>query len=717
VALATHSAVIQAKCQLLHTGLCDGLESDRSTLCGLRDAWVIQLVVLVSIQGAEPAELVDPAFLPAGADRNVRTTREQSPAGATENVLMLRGRRSAMMAAGDDEIATVSQRQQAFAEMLQALARPEAFPRGQPNDTTRVSASEGDSSGHGGSVNGQEQIEIVQTHASAVLLAGDRAYKLKKPNDFGFFDYSTATLRRHFCGEEVRLNSRLAPAIYLGVAPVLALPDGSFRFAREYAPDATPAPGASLDGGRVVDYAVVMVRLPEEATLEARVLTDGVRPEMIVAVAERVAAFHSMSRTDDRVAHFGSLDVIEHNWVENFEQMGPYIGRALDSATFDRINAYIGAFLRQRHTLFETRVHTGRIRDCHGDLRMQHIYFLDHPSLASESAASPDALAIIDCIEFNERFRFGDVAGEIAFLTMELDAVGRPDIARAFTDAYVARAGDESLRELLPFYACYRACVRGKVMAFQLDEPEVPPDQRDQAQREARKVFTLAARYASRPAAPMLLLTGGLMGVGKSTLARRLAHEQGWALLSSDTIRKELAGVAPTLPQDQPYGQGIYSQHWTARTYRTMLERAAATLAEGRSVILDASFARATDRRAAARLAVQVGADAWFIECVCPREVALARLSSRWRRKQDSAGGVRLAAELRAASAALDASDGRPALYDEQAAAWQPFDGATEPDVAQVCVDTGGSAAASVAQVMDALDSQLVVCWLSEDSL
>lgn len=662
---------------------------------------------------------------------------------------------------GGDNAGQDTQNASVFGRMLAALAQPRAFP------TTRAQHA----------VGAAAPFEVVQTHASAVLLAGDRAYKLKKPNDFGFFDYSTPALRRHFCSQEVRLNSRLAPAVYLGVAPVVELPTtdeggtgsrastegegGSYRFAETVGRDALdtlPLPGdtvgPSSGDGCVVDYAVVMRRLPEASTLAARVAADDVRPELLAGVAGRVAAFHAASRSDEAITHFGSLEVITHNWEENFAQMAPYVGRALDQATFDRISTYVRAALRHRSALFAQRQRDGHIRDCHGDLRMQHIYILDHqrPESHDGSDAVSDGLAIIDCIEFNERFRYGDVAGEVAFLTMELDAAGRPDLARAFVDAYVARTGDVALRELLPFYACYRACVRGKVLAFQLDEHEVPPEQREAARREAHQLFELAARYASAPAAPVLLLVGGLMGTGKSTLAQRLAHELGGALLASDSVRKELADLDPAAPQATAFGQGIYTPDWSTRTYQTLWERAAALLAGGRSVILDASFARRADRLAAAAMVVAPlpagvriddppgvshdrGATAWFVECVCPRDVARARLAQRWSRRQRqrqrlrSPGHVPTAGTAPAAEAG-NASDGRPELYDAQAAAWQPYDAPAEAALRYLRVDTGdshagdshagdsyagdshaGTSAGSAAEVLDALEIEALACW------
>jgi aminoglycoside phosphotransferase family enzyme len=273
-----------------------------------------------------------------------------------------------------------------FTTILNALTRPEAFPLALP---------------------GEESVFVIQTHASAVLLTADRVYKLKKPKDFGFFDFSTPALRRHFCGQEVLVNQRLAPHVYLGVAPIVGYPGGRFHFGSTFAPGDVPLPRSMLDDGRVVDYAVVMVRLPDEAALEYRVRRG--------TAARYVAAFHATTHTDEHIARFGALDTIRGNWEENFAQMRPYLGRTLDAATFDRIANYVHRFLAGRGALFASRVRDGRIRDCHGDLRLQHVYILDTVDVPSQR------LAILDGIEFNERFRYGDVAGEVAFLTMELD--------------------------------------------------------------------------------------------------------------------------------------------------------------------------------------------------------------------------------------------------------------------------------------------------------
>jgi aminoglycoside phosphotransferase family enzyme/predicted kinase len=560
-----------------------------------------------------------------------------------------------------------------FAALLHALARPEVFREAYPDV--------------------DEVISIVQSHASAVLLTRRRAYKLKKPKNFGFFDYSTPALRRSFCGQEVRLNTRLAPQVYLGVAPVVLLADGRCRFGPVFPPDAVPLPGTLLDGGRVVDYAVVMVRLPDEAMLESKVCAGTADSSLLGEIARYVAAFHATSQMDEHIASFGRLEVIGGNWEENFAQMRPYIGRTLDTPTYDRIVAYTRRFMEERAPLFASRVEDGHIRDCHGDLRLQHIYLLD----------SEHKLAIIDGIEFNERFRYSDVASEVAFLSMELEAASRFDLSRAFVDSYVAATGDDTLREVLPFYTCYRAYVRGKVASFQLDEAEVPAAQRESARQEAASLFALAARYASGPTRPTLLMVGGLMGTGKSTLARALHQELGWALFSSDTVRKQLAHLDPTQPAAFAFGQGLYSPDQTVRMYAALLREARAALSHGRSVLLDASFVRQTDRRATVREAVAHGATVVFVECVCPREVALERLARRWQ--------VRLEGDQTMNEEASRASDGRPALYEAQCAAWENFDYDEARQMQHIVVSTAPALAESCEQVLDALHIPRFACW------
>ena len=572
------------------------------------------------------------------------------------------------------------------------------------------------------------RFEVIQTHASRVLLSPTHAYKLKKPKNFGFFDYSTPTLRRHFCIEEVRVNRRLAPHIYLGVAPVLSFPDGHSSFGPTFQPEDVPAPCSALNGGKVIDYAVVMIRLPDEATLEARVCAGTATPAMLTSVARHIAAFHASTHTDEHIASFGSLEVVRGNWEENFEQMKPYIGRTIDTDTYNLIAGYIRRFMHDRAALFGSRINEGRVRDCHGDLRLQHVYILDEYRTGEQSELPQ--MAILDGIEFNERFRYSDVACEIAFLTMELDALDRPDLSRVFVESYIAETGDHALLELLPFYSCYRACVRGKVLGFQLDELEVPEEQRKLAGEQAADFFKLAASYLGGSTSPTLMLVGGLMGTGKTTLALTLRRQLGWTLYASDTVRKSLAHIDPAQPMAEAFEQGLYSKEWTARTYNALIDKASSTLASGHSVLLDASFVRRADRQAAARLAqtaVPNGVNVILLECTCPRELALQRLAQRWKSRiihehflasplseaSRASGVAGMAFKQHTCQAgALLASDGRPDLYDAQCAAWQAFDPAQEAGVTHIVIDTAHPLSVNIEQVLETLHVPRRACWL-----
>jgi aminoglycoside phosphotransferase family enzyme/predicted kinase len=561
-----------------------------------------------------------------------------------------------------------------FSALLAALARPGAFPF---------------------ALDPGERIIVRQTHASAVLLAGERAYKVKKPENFGFFDYSTPAARRHYCLAEARLNARLAPNVYLGVAPVLKDEQGAVHFGETLSGAELPAPGEQTDHGLVVDYAVVMVRLPDEATLAARVRAGTATPALLQEVARRVAAFHQARATNTSITSFGDLDVIAGNWRENFAQMRPYSGRTLDQATFDQIEDWVLRTLDGRAGLFAERAQAGRIRDCHGDLRLQHVYAFDEPDGLR--------LEIIDCIEFNERFRYSDVAAEVAFLTMELDAAVRPDLARAFVNAYSKAAGDTGLRELLPFYSCYRACVRGKVLSFQLDEPEVGEAAREVARLQAQHLFQLAASYAHGPATPVALLIGGLMGTGKSTLAHALGQELGWPVSSSDSVRKRLLVGNAAETAQAGFGAGGYSAEWTQRTYEALGDATGNGLKAGHSIILDATWSSRAHRERAATIAATHGAQAIFLECVCSRSVALERLRRRWEAKASGA----LSSDAPSA-----ASDGRPELYDAQAASWQAYDENAEAHLRHVALDAARLVPALIEEALEALDMPRLACWL-----
>jgi uncharacterized protein len=303
-----------------------------------------------------------------------------------------------------------------------------------------------------------DRVEVRQTHISVVFLASEHAYKVKKPVSLGFLDFSTLDRRHHFCLEEVRLNRRLAPDVYLGVVPVVLSPTGP-RFEGP---------------GEPVEWAVKMRRLPDAATLREGVRRGTVGAEVVVALAGRVAAFHRAAEAGERIAVFGRFDAVAQEVRAVFERARPSIGRAGSESVFARVRALVEEELARRRTLIEARAARGMPRDGHGDLRLDHVYhFPDRPP--------PGDLVVIDCIEFSERLRAIDPVADMAFLAMDLTAEGRRDLRRAFADAYFDAAGDGDGRELLPLYAAYRAAVRGMVDGLLLAEPEVPTAERERA--------------------------------------------------------------------------------------------------------------------------------------------------------------------------------------------------------------------------------------------
>lgn len=445
-----------------------------------------------------------------------------------------------------------------------------------------------------------QTVSLRQTHISYIILAAKFAYKIKKPVDFGFLDFTTLDKRRFFCDEEVRLNNRLAPGIYLGVVPV-AKKDGGFR----------------MEGaGEPVEYAVKMKRLSEESILARALERDDVSKDTIAMIARVIAEFHKTAATDGRISSFGSPALIKKNTDENFSQTRAFIGNAISKGLFERIKGYTDDFLRKNEGLFLRRAEGGFIRDCHGDLHCEHI------SIA-------DGINIIDCVEFNERFRFSDVVADAAFLSMDLDFHNRADLARLFESIYFKASGDTDGAGVIDFYKCYRAYVRGKVEGFKSMEPEVSGEERSLALLDARRHFHLSGLYSSGGFRPSLVVVCGLSGTGKSTVAGLTASRTGFVRLSSDALRKELAGVEPSAHRFEDYGKGIYSDEFTERTYNGLIERALSYLKEGRSVVLDATFSRRRFIDAAKEASAQSGAEFNIVECVAGDETVKRHLLKR----------------------------------------------------------------------------------------
>jgi aminoglycoside phosphotransferase family enzyme/predicted kinase len=466
---------------------------------------------------------------------------------------------------------------------------------------------------------GAERVEVRQTHLSVVCLVGEEAYKLKKPVRFSFVDFTDPEQRRRCCEEEVRLNRRLCPGVYLGVAPLYRdpAPGGRWSF--------VPSPGAT-----VVDHAVRMRRLPEERLLSHLLAQGEVTTADAVRLAELVAAFHRDVGTSDEAREAGGPEQKQAAILGNFEATEALVGSVFPSGLYRAVEARARRDLEALLPRLRRRAAEGRIVDGHGDLHARNIFLTEPP-------------VIFDCIEFRPSFRCGDVAFEVAFLVMDFIHRGRPDLARAYLAAYVARSGDTELPSLMPAAISYRAMVRAKVASLAASDPGLEDADREAERAEARRYLRLAAASALGDA-PLLVFSCGLPGSGKSHLLEALARCSGWPCLASDRLRKELAGVAPT----DPLPEEAYTPEARARTYGELVRRAGEALEAG-PVLLDANFPTRRERARVRALAERAGGRAVALWIRGDEALVRERLAARERGETVSASdaGVRVYEQLR----------------------------------------------------------------------
>ena len=490
--------------------------------------------------------------------------------------------------------------------------------------------------------------ESEETHISLVLLGASEVWKIKKAVSLGFLDFSTLERRHAACEAEVELNRRLTTDVYLGVEPITQS-------------------GAELrlgSDGETVEWAVRMRRLPHTARADSLLAAGRLDRRQIGIAARRIAEFHAAARADAETARFGDSSIVEGNVRENFRQVAPFLLQYLQPAQAAQLSAWQLGFLARERPLLERRAAQGRVRDGHGDLRLDHLYF---------EGEDRGRLAILDCIEFNDRFRFADVCADLAFLAMDLAAHGRVDLAEALLARYAEAADDFDLYALVDFYESYRAFVRGKILGMMV-EAGGPNRVVERSRREARRYFRLAMASGERPLLPpRLIAVGGSLATGKTTVATALGERLSSPVIGSDRTRKAMLGIDPAHHQDDPAFAGAYRPGVTEQVYGELRRRARVVLTSGRSVVLDASFGAREQRRAARALAGALGVPFLFVECVAPREVVEERL-----RRRRSAG-------------AESVSDGRLEILDQFLARWQRIEPDEEATLARIDTSIEGA--------------------------
>lgn len=437
---------------------------------------------------------------------------------------------------------------------------------------------------------------VAETHSGVVFFLGDRAYKLKKPVDLGFLDFRTREARLDACRREVALNRRLAPDVYLGVADI-------------HGPDGQPC-----------DHLVVMRRMPADRRLSSMVAAGVDVTEHLAGLAVLLARFHAGADRSPSIDEMAGRDAVRRRWETNHDEMAPFRAAVLDPDTEDGMISLARRYLAGRGPLFAQRIEEGRACDGHGDLLADDIFCLDEgPSGPGSGMAGP---RVLDCLEFDDRLRFGDALADVAFLAMDLERLGRPDLASEFLARYQDASGDCWPPSLAHHYIAYRAQVRAKVAAVRWA-------QGDTASAETAAHLLALGHDHLREARVRLVLVGGGPGTGKSTVARGIAASLDAVILRSDEVRKSLAGLDPLVPSPAPLEEGLYRPAMTDATYTELLARARTALELGRTVVLDATWRDPRWREAAAGVASAAAADLVELRCVAPLDVALERVCRR----------------------------------------------------------------------------------------
>ncbi|MCA9147019.1 MAG: AAA family ATPase [Planctomycetales bacterium] len=492
------------------------------------------------------------------------------------------------------------------------------------------------------------EVQLIETHISWVFLTNQFAYKLKKPVRFDFVDFSTAELRRKACENEVTLNRRLAPGVYLGIVPVVVTASGQLAIGRVGVP---------------VDWLVKMRRLSAGNALDTLIREDRVGAVAIEQLARTLSDFYHNAPPVTMIVDDYRRN-IEHHVIANRDELLS-ASHHLDEAAIHRVHSAQLRVLKLAPDILDERVRNGRIIEGHGDLRPEHIYFNPSP-------------LVIDCIEFSQEFRTLDVVDELAFLAMECDFLGADDITDPIFEHYFEQSGDSPPPQVISFYQIYRACVRAKVCALRAEQ--LVGEARERLLESASTYLNLAHRYSLRLGPPVLILIHGLPGTGKSTIARTISEQLGFALLQTDAIRRSVIGASD---DKLNFNEGAYRPENRRRVYEAMHEQAEGLLSNGTSVVLDGNYLEADLRVTAANLANRHHAEFVAAHCECLDEIALERIITRSRN-----GGA--------------LSETRPEFFDRQRQSEEP----DPPGLSSLVIDTSTGSSESLQSVFETLRSR-----------
>lgn len=452
-----------------------------------------------------------------------------------------------------------------------------------------------------------QKLELIETHISWVILTGEYVYKIKKPVNLGFLDFSTLVNRHHYCNEELRINSRLAPQLYLAVVTITG----------------TIEKPVINGAGDALEYAVKMKQFPQDVQLDRMLLNDKLSELHIDALANSVAEFHLKCDISNELSEYGTPKILFAPVVENFLQIAQQQNFNFDANKLDQLQQWSKDFFHLNEARFSKRKSNNFIRECHGDMHLGNIAFWNKEIL------------IFDGLEFDKKLRWIDVISEIAFIVMDLEHRDQYKFARRFLNLYLEITGDYDGVTLLDFYLVYRAMVRAKVSCIQAQQQSKNKILQQQLTQNYNDHINLALSYIEQKQ-PSLIITHGFSGSGKTILSQTILEQVAIIRLRSDVERKRLFGLDIMSNSNSTTNDNIYSSNATEKTHQRLFKLASAILNKGRSVIIDATFLSREYRQQASELAKQNKAHFYILDCQVSEKILLQRIAKRIQLNNDA---------------------------------------------------------------------------------